>query len=176
MISNCIKSLKNSGVVIFPTETVYALACSAYSGTAIEHIYALKKRPKNKPFSIFLTHKEQIPKFAIITKSSKNIIHDHIPGPTTIVLPIKSSALSKQYFNDTIGIRIPTHPIACDILEQIDFPLVATSVNISGSPSINRYEDINIDVDYIIKDNDGITGKSSQIIDCAGDSPIVLRN
>ncbi|ABD45140.1 tRNA threonylcarbamoyl adenosine modification protein, Sua5/YciO/YrdC/YwlC family [Ehrlichia chaffeensis str. Heartland] len=170
MISEAVQALKNKHLILFPTETVYALAGSAYSIEAVQKIYQIKGRSYNKPLSLLLSNIDKIKQFSTLTEHTFKIIQKLSPGPVTFVLPIHNyNKLPRQFFNDTIGIRIPDHPIALEILSNFDNPVVGTSVNISGQPSVTAshqvQETIKQHISVIIEDDSLVNGIESTVID-----------
>ena len=137
IINAAVKALENNEIVAIPTETVYGLAGNAYSETAVEKIFALKNRPHFNPLIV------HIKSAAVLTSVAKNIplvalqLADAFwPGPLTLVLE------KQEHIPDivtggknTVGVRVPNHPIALELLEQLDFPLAAPSANPFGSIS-----------------------------------------
>ncbi|AHX04390.1 L-threonylcarbamoyladenylate synthase [Ehrlichia japonica] len=170
MISQAVQALKNKHLILFPTETVYALAGDAYSIEAIQKIYKIKGRSHNKPLSLLLGNIDKIKQFSILTKHATQIIQELSPGPVTFVLPIHNyNKLPRQFFNNTIGIRVPDHSIALEILNNFDNPIVGTSVNISGQPSVTALhqvqETIKQHISVIIEDDNLVKGIESTVID-----------
>lgn len=137
IINAAVKALENNEIVAIPTETVYGLAGNAYSETAVEKIFALKNRPHFNPLIV------HIKSGAVLTSVAKNIplvalqLADAFwPGPLTLVLE------KQEHIPDivtggknTVGVRVPNHPVALELLEQLDFPLAAPSANPFGSIS-----------------------------------------
>lgn len=172
--------LENHGIICFPTETVYALACMANSEIAIEKIYKIKQRNSNLRLSVMLADMKDIPLLAIISKKQKALIDYLLPGPTTVVLNMQpNSKLPTKFFKNTIGIRIPSHPGALKILNQANYPLAATSTNISGYPPAKNHFDISEEIknhiDLIFIDDSLTSGVSSTVIDFTTENPHILR-
>jgi len=125
--------LRAGAIAIFPTETVYGLGTSAFSGAGIRRIYALKGRRWNKPLALLVpTLKAALPLIEEMPKEALRLAEAFCPGPLTFVF--KASALGKLVTGglETIGVRIPDHPIALAILKAAGLPLATTSVNRSG--------------------------------------------
>ena len=170
MISKVIQTLRDKNLACFPTETVYALAGDAYSPEAIQKIYKTKGRSYNKPLSLLVCSIDKIKLFSNLSEHNIKIIQKLSPGPITFVLPIHNHhKLPKQFFKDTIGIRIPDHPIAIEILKNFDNPIVGTSVNISGQPNVISSdkipESIRKNISTIIEDDSLVNGTASTVID-----------
>lgn len=133
LISNIIKVLCEDQVIAIGTDTVYALVGNAYSSAVVERIYHLKQRELSKPMAICLKDVEQINNFVKeIPSALYPIINRWMPGPLTVLLRAKTSSLSPLLTQYYLGIRIPAISLFSQILNNIQFPLVATSANPSG--------------------------------------------
>ncbi|MDD5772645.1 MAG: L-threonylcarbamoyladenylate synthase [bacterium] len=141
-VEKAVKVLNDNGLVIFPTDTVYGLAGSAYSSLAIEKIYQLKQRPKDKPFIIFVPDIDFIKKINIkITPKIKNLLQVFWPGAVTFVFKKNLDDILPQ-LGGKIAVRIPEHPVVLAILKGFNDPLVVTSANISGEGSPFDFDQI----------------------------------
>ncbi|MCA4774363.1 L-threonylcarbamoyladenylate synthase [Wolbachia endosymbiont of Mansonella perstans] len=180
MISEIINAIQNNLLVCFPTETVYALACSALDSVAIKKIYQVKRRSQNKPLSISVSDIYSLTKIAELEKKYFGLINHFSPGPITYILPLKNNnILPNEFFKGSIGVRIPNHPIAISILNKLKTPIVATSINISGEKSVCKASDIPQSIrqhlSAIIEDDKLVSGIESTVIDLARDKIRVLR-
>ena len=180
-LNEIVNILKNDGVVIFPTETVYGIGCNAFSKKAIDRVYKAKQRPRDKAVNILVSSVDEIKKYAIISsKLEEEIITKYMPGPITLILKKKKGF--GEYFtsdNDTIGVRIPNNKIILEILKNIDFPLIAPSANLSGKPSgVNPKEimkDFKSTADAIIDGGESSLKVSSTIVKVENNEIKVLR-
>ncbi|MGL9758494.1 MAG: L-threonylcarbamoyladenylate synthase [Wolbachia sp.] len=180
MISKIINAIQNNLLVCFPTETVYALACNALNNESIEKIYQVKKRSQDKPLSIFVSDVYNLTNIAKVKEKYIGLINYFSPGPITYILPLKNNnILPNEFFKDSIGIRIPKHPIAISILNKLKVPIVATSINISGKKSVCKAGDIPQSIKQhlsaVIEDDELVSGIESTIIDLTEDKIKVLR-
>ncbi|UWI83017.1 L-threonylcarbamoyladenylate synthase [Wolbachia endosymbiont of Howardula sp.] len=180
MISQIVQSLHNDLLVCFPTETVYALSCHAYSNTAIAKIYQIKNRVRDKKLSIFVHDIHHLQKIANIKEEYMHYINYFSPGPVTYIVPLKNNQLfSKEFFQDNIGIRIPNHPVARLILQHINSPIVATSINMSGTASVYTANTIPKCIkqylSIVIEDDRLVSGIDSTIIDLTGSEIKIVR-
>ncbi|QTP62803.1 threonylcarbamoyl-AMP synthase [Wolbachia endosymbiont of Ceratosolen solmsi] len=180
MVSKIINAIQNNLLVCFPTETVYALACNALDNESIRKIYQIKKRSQNKPLSIFVSDIYNLTKIAKVKERYIDLINHFSPGPITYILPLKNNnILPNEFFKDSIGIRIPEHPIAISILNKLKVPIVATSINISGEKSVCKADDIPQSIKQhlsaVIEDDELVSGIESTIIDLTEDKIKVLR-
>lgn len=176
-----VSALLNGGVVIFPTETVYALACDATNREAVEKIYQIKSRSAQMPLSVLVSDIKMISEYVDLGECAE-MINSFSPGPITYVLDIVNiRSLSPQILRDnSVGFRIPAYKMALEILEKVGIPLVGTSVNISGQPSAVKFEEIPSDilaqVDYVIMDNDHSKGIASTVVKIHGHRVELLRD
>ncbi len=134
---------KNGEVVIFPTDTVFGIGCIASNNMAIERIYSLKERDKNKSLLLNFANIRQVENFAYLDEKVTFLIEQFMPGPLSIILKVKpGTSLSNYVINDNkIGIRIPNNKVLLDIISSINYPIVSTSCNKSGFlPAINAQE------------------------------------
>lgn len=180
MVSKIINAIQNNLLVCFPTETVYALACNALNNESIGKIYQIKKRSQNKPLSIFVSDICSLMRIAKLEKKYIGLVNHFSPGPITYILLLKNNnILPNEFFKDSIGIRIPEHPIAISILNKLKVPIVATSINISGEKSVCKADDIPQSIKQhlsaVIEDDELVSGIESTIIDLTEDKIKVLR-
>ena len=172
-------------VVAFPTETVYGLGADALSERAVEKIYALKGRPRVNPLIVHLLSIDSLDSVAIIPTSGQRAIWFASlttlwPGPLTIVLPkhnvvpdITSGGLG------TVGVRIPSHPVAREFLSACGIPVAAPSANRSLGVSPTNASHVSDEFGEQLPILDGgasIVGLESTIISLASDTPRILRH
>ncbi len=161
-------------IFIYPTETFYALGCSAYCGKSIEKIYNLKQREKTKPLLVLVENWEMLKKYASITKFQLKSIENFFKligtGRCTVILKTKG-LLSKKLNpeGEKIGFRITSHPLAKKLLRFAQVPLVATSANLSGQPAVTNWRKLSTSfqekVDFILDGGDTFGGKPSSLLD-----------
>lgn len=168
-LSEAAQKIQNGQVVGFPTETVYGLGADVFNQSAVEQIYALKKRPLDKPMSIHIADIEQLNDLvAEISSEAQKLIDEHWPGPLTLVF--KKSDIVPDWVTrglDTVGIRFPDHDLCRDFIRKTKTVIVGTSANISGEdPCIDAQTTQRLFPNLYIVDG-GICreGKASQVID-----------
>lgn len=143
--------LDNDGVIIFPTDTVYGIACNCFSEKAIKKVFDIKKRPENKPINVLSNNLDKIKLVSRnINEKEKFLIDKYMPGALTIILD-KNEKVSDILTAglDTIGVRIPKNNISLRILENVSYPLATTSANISGDSA-------GIKISDFLKEFDGV--------------------
>lgn len=180
-LNRTVQVLKDGGIVIFPTETVYGIGANAYNSEAVRRIYEVKNRPDEKPLSIMVSGIDEIEKYAVIeNESERKIINSFMPGPITVILKKKPGLF--DYISsgkDTIGIRIPDNKIVLEILKKLQLPIVAPSANISGMPSgvdlNNILKDFDGKVDVCINGGKAKLGEASTIVKVIDGAPVILR-
>lgn len=131
--------LKRGEVVAFPTETVFGLGVIYDDKFAFEKLVEAKKRPANKPFTLMCSSIEQIIEVAKVNEDVKRIIDAFMPGPITLLLPVKENVphwVTLGY--KTIGVRIPKYDLALKLIEKVGKPLLVPSANLAGeNPCLN---------------------------------------
>lgn len=143
--------LDNDGVIIFPTDTVYGIACNCFSEKAIKKVFDIKKRPENKPINVLSNNLDKIKLVSKnISEKEEFLINKYMPGALTIILD-KNEKVSDILTAglDTIGVRIPKNNISLRILENVSYPLATTSANISGDSA-------GIKITDFLKEFDGV--------------------
>jgi tRNA threonylcarbamoyl adenosine modification protein (Sua5/YciO/YrdC/YwlC family) len=127
--------LKEGGLLAYPTETVYGLAAATDKPQALERLYEVKKRPRNKPLPLQVAGKEKIEELADdIPTLAYKLADKFWPGPLTVVLRGRAE--------DKIGIRVPANKIALSIIERVGVPLACPSANLSGNPPPHNLEEV----------------------------------
>lgn len=137
MIQTMIQTLKKGGLIIYPTETAYALGCDATNLLAVNKVYSVKKRPPSSPLSILVADMEMAQKVAEMSDETLNLAKKHWPGPLTLICSAKQSSLAPGVIgpDNSIALRISSSPDAQNIVEKYGKPIVATSANASGQPT-----------------------------------------
>ena len=130
-------TIKNGGLVVFPTDTVYGLGCDPRNPKAIQSIFRIKKRKESKHLPVLGYSGEEISKIAVFDDISIKIANRFWPGQVTIVLKLKDKEIKNSMnLNDKIAVRVPDHPCALSLLKECKL-LVGTSANFSGLPAFS---------------------------------------
>ncbi|MEK3760846.1 L-threonylcarbamoyladenylate synthase [Paenibacillus sp. FSL P4-0338] len=138
MISEAATLLRNGETVAFPTETVYGLGADARNTAAVEAVFAAKGRPSDNPLIVHIARREDLERLVTeVHPVASALIDAFWPGPLTLVLPVRPGVLSPLVTAglDTVGVRMPDHPVALALLRAADCPVAAPSANRSGRPS-----------------------------------------
>lgn len=173
--------IKNSGIVVFPTETVYGIGVNGLDENAIKKLYEIKNRPLNKPISLLVGNIEMIEQVAKnISKEEYALIKAFMPGPLTLVLE-KSDIVPDMLTanSNTIGVRMPANEIALELINLANVPLATSSANISGESANITIENImdnfKDNVDYYIDGGKCEIGISSTVVKIVDGVPCILR-
>ncbi len=130
-------TIKNGGLVVFPTDTAYGLGCDPRNAKAIESIFRIKKRKESKKLPVLGYSKEEISKIAVFDEMSDKIADKFWPGQVTLVLKLKDKEIKKAMkLDDKIAVRVPNHPCALSLLKKCKL-IVGTSANFSGLPAFS---------------------------------------
>ncbi|MGO0094032.1 L-threonylcarbamoyladenylate synthase [Streptococcus suis] len=171
--------LENGGAVILPTETVYGLFAQALNEDAVNRVYQLKQRPRDKAMNLNVSNLNDIYFFSQNTPFFLEKLYNRfMPGPLTIIL--KANEKVPFWVNsglDTVGFRLPNHEQTLRLISEAG-PLIGPSANISGNESGKKFSDIQaqFSVDLPgIEDDQALTGIDSTILDLSGQKARILR-
>lgn len=173
--------IKHGGIVAFPTETVYGLGANLFDQHAIRKIFAAKERPADNPLIAHIGNFDQLPRLvAYIPPNAQKLMGAFFPGPLTIVLKKTAAVpLLATAGLETIGVRMPRHPVARDFLKSCGVAVAAPSANLSGRPSPTTWqavhEDLDGRIDCILQDDAAEIGLESTVVDCTSAIPLLLR-
>ncbi|MDI6814507.1 MAG: L-threonylcarbamoyladenylate synthase [Dehalococcoidales bacterium] len=176
-----ISILKQGGVVAFPTDTVYGLGACANIRQAVERVYRVKERPQDMALPLLLAHTPQISEVAnYVPQIAWLLANKFLPGALTIVLYRSNSVPDIITAGGrTVAVRIPAHPIPVALAEGLGAPIVGTSANLSGKPSLltadEVYSQLGDKIDLVIDGGQCPGGRESTIIDVTGEVPVILR-
>ncbi len=175
------KLLRHDQLVAIPTETVYGLAANALRQSALVKVFETKQRPRFDPLIVHVAHADvltdyvrEVPTWAL------DLIKNFWPGPLTLLLPkqdiipdLCTAGLAK------VAVRMPRHPLALALLQQLDFPLAAPSANpfgfVSPTTAAHVADQLTDQVDYVLDGGPATVGLESTIVGYEGSRPVVYR-
>jgi L-threonylcarbamoyladenylate synthase len=173
--------LEQGQLVAIPTETVYGLAANALDKTAVIEIFNAKQRPSFDPLIIHIGNTSEVSRYAsYIPANAQKLMDAFWPGPLTVVLP-KQEIIPDEVTSglDTVGIRMPNHPLTLQLLNQLDFPLAAPSANPFGyiSPTTPQhvFEQLQNKTPMILDGGPCEIGVESTIVGFEGELPVIYR-
>ena len=180
-LQQAVTALKQGGLVAFPTETVYGLGADATNAAAIALLYEVKGRPANRPLTVHLANAADISLWAAeIPPAAQRLVARFCPGPLTLVLPRRPEVLDAVTAGqDSVGVRLPSHPLALQLIRAFGGGLVAPSANRSGYLSPTCAEHVRQELaGYPVTILDGgpcELGIESTIVDFSQNRPHLLR-
>ena len=180
-IAKAAEILKAGKLVAFPTDTVYGIGADAFSKDAIERIFTAKGRDSKKPLQILIADKDDLN--FIVEKQSDTLhrlVDRFFPGALTIVVPAKADFPRWVTCGlDTVGVRMPSNPIALEMIKAFGKPIAATSANISGLPDPKDAQQVleylDGKVDFILDGGATPDNVPSTVIDVSVNPPKILR-
>ena len=178
-IQRALEILQKGGLVAFPTDTVYGLGALAFDGKAVESIYLAKDRPIEKALPVLIGDNADLEKITdVVTDVVRRLASRFWPGPLTVIVPKKPTLPEAVSATDTVGVRIPDHPVARALLRSSG-PMAVTSANISGQPSPSTaqkvFEQLNGRIELIMDGGKTPGGVPSTLVDCTRSEIKVLR-
>lgn len=180
-LAEAARILAAGGVIVFPTDTVYGLACDLFNEEAVNRIYRIKARPAYLPLIAMPAEAEEWPQVASeLPECARRLMTRFWPGPLTIIVPARKDIPAVVLGGGrTIGMRIPDHDAARQLLRLAGRPLATTSANLSGRPATCTAQDaaaqIGDAVDLILDAGPCPGGQASTVVDCTVEPPKILR-
>lgn len=173
--------LRAGGLVAFPTETVYGLGADAANEKAVARLYAVKRRPADHPVIIHFAAAQAAFDWAReVPDAARKLAQKFWPGPLTLIL--KRSRQARDFVTgaqDTVGLRVPSHPVAQELLRLFDGAIAAPSANrfglVSPTTAAHVRDDLGKDVDLVLEGGASDVGIESTIVDLSGATPVLLR-
>jgi L-threonylcarbamoyladenylate synthase len=182
VIARAVEVLRAGGLVAFPTETVYGLGADAANPRALQRLFEVKGRPVDHPVIVHVARAAQLDELG---RDVPDVAHAFAeafwPGPLTIIVRRNEARVASEATGgrDTVGIRVPNHPVALELLDAFGAGIAAPSANRFGrvSPTTAQHvrDDLGADVDLVLDGGPSAVGVESTIVDVSGTHPVVLR-
>lgn len=182
-IENAIQIVRNGGIIIYPTDTAFGIGCRIDNEKAVEKLFAIRKRPHEKATPVLVDtvkmaqdYTEEIPQEVI-----DRLIEPYWPGALTIVLKVNKEKVPSlvRGGGDTLGVRIPNHPVARLIIRQLGVPVLGPSANFHGDKTPYEFSDLSPEllklVDFVV-DGKCTVKEASTVIDCSVTPWKILRD
>ncbi|MGZ3082359.1 L-threonylcarbamoyladenylate synthase [[Haemophilus] ducreyi] len=180
LINQAVEIIKNGGVIIYPTDSGYALGCAIGEKHAMDRIIAIRKLPENHNFTLVCSDLAELSTYALVTNQSYRLIKNNTPNPYTFILPatkdVPRRLMTKR---KTIGIRVPNNTIALALISALGEPILSCSLmlpdtEITESDPDEIRQHLEHRVDLII--HGGYLGQQpTTVVDLTGDTPMILR-
>jgi tRNA threonylcarbamoyl adenosine modification protein (Sua5/YciO/YrdC/YwlC family) len=179
LVKQVVDALKQGAIIAYPTDTYYGIGCDIMNKKAIEMIYRIKQRSKNKPFSFICSDLKHISRYAKVSNYAYRTMKRLLPGPFTFILEgsklVPKIMLTKR---KTAGIRVPDHPICIALTKELGNPILSTSATLPNGSIIYDpsfiHEKMHGHIEIVI-DGGPVPGKPSSVISLIDDVPEVLR-
>jgi L-threonylcarbamoyladenylate synthase len=176
------EDLRSGNVDVVPTETVYGLAANALDESAVAKIYEIKQRPRFNPIIVHVRSAEEFAKYAAeVPEKALKLASEFSPGPVTFVMKKKDVIPDiVTAGNDSVGLRIPNHPLLLKLINTCGFPLAAPSANmfgrISPTSAAEAEKELGGKVSFILDGGNCCIGIESTVISFTEDEPVILRS
>jgi tRNA threonylcarbamoyl adenosine modification protein (Sua5/YciO/YrdC/YwlC family) len=178
-INQVVELLRDGGVIAYPTDTIYSIGCDIMNKKAIERVYQIKQRPKNKPFSFICSDLKNISQYAKVSNYAYKTMRRLLPGPYTFILEgsnlVPKMMLTKR---KTAGIRVPNNPICMAIINALGNPILSTSAATNEEELLSEPWLIEAQLGKLLDlviDGGPVPGVPSSVVSLIGDEPEVLR-
>lgn len=183
LIETIQESLKNGAVMLYPTDTVYAIGCDLNVKSAVERVRQIKRLSNNKPLTFLCSSLSNVAEYAQVSDTAYRLIKRLIPGPYTFLLPATKHVprLVMDPKRKTTGIRVPDHVICQSLLTALGNPIISTSATTMIEPEngfvspVELFDRLDKLVDIIIDDDSPVTDQVSTILDLTEAEPVVIR-
>lgn len=173
-----VKRKQKIGVVVFPTDTAYALGCDATDPKAVRRIFGIKDREPGKALPMIVADMKMAKKFFLFSAHALRLAKRHWPGPLSIILPVRGKKIARSALSmGTAAVRVPDSKIARGLSRMLGAPIIATSANVSGMPAAYSIRALSLPVKVPIIDAGALPRrKASTIVRIAENGTVeVLR-
>ncbi len=171
--------LRKDGVIAYPTDTLFGLGCLASRKKAVDRILQIKGRDPKKPMSILCADMEMLCRYARYLESPTfRLLKQMLPGPYTVLLPASREVPRYLQNKQVVGLRIPDHPFCLGLTKLLGEPIITTSANLSGQPTLNTAWELEEELGHaldLVVDCGQPLGEGSTIVDLSGEEPVLVR-
>ncbi len=179
-LSKAIEALQNGDIVVYPTDTLYALGVDIYNKDAVKKVFEVKKRPLDNPLPVAVSNLVDIEKIAFVSDIARDLAEYFLPGPLTMILNKKSVILDVVTGGlDNVAVRIPDNDVALELLSRYG-PITVTSANVHGKEVPDIISDIkmqfNSDDVAVYLYYGKLNGLPSTIVDMTAGKPRIVRD
>lgn len=177
-------ALRDGAIMLYPTDTVYAIGCDLTVKSAVQKVRQIKQLSNDKPLTFLCPSLSNIANYAIVTDMAYRFIKRLIPGPYTFILPASKAVpkLVMEPKRKTTGIRVPEHKVCLEIMSVLNNPIISTSAHIDDDDELAGpmekavlFDHLDKIVDIIIDDDSDPGNQVSTIIDLTDEEPTVMR-
>lgn len=173
--------LRDGGIVVFPTETVYGIGAAAHSCFGPHEIFDIKVRPLEKPLPWLVENEDALDKYGVeVPEYAHNLAKAFWPGALSLV--VKASDVVGKDFradDDTVALRSPDHEVVMELIQASGGPIIATSANTSGMPAPGDFSEVEERIlaaaDVVLDGGETAHRMASTVVECTGPEPVILR-
>jgi len=181
LLQQAVSILRDGGIIAYPTDTVYGLGADVFNEGAVSRIYQVKQRHFDQPLPVLLSDESELNTLAsFVSEIAWRLVSRFWPGGLTLVV-LAEPTVPKWVTagGDTIAVRVPDHIITRTLIRELGKPLVGTSANLSGSPSVTSAEEVRLQledkVDFVLDGGICPGGVESTVVDLTKEIPIIIR-
>lgn len=171
--------LQQDGVIAYPTDTLFGLGCLASRKKAVDRILQIKGRDPKKPMSILCADMEMLCRYTRhLDTPTFRLLKQMLPGPYTALLPASRAVPRYLQNKQVVGLRIPDHPFCLALTKLLGEPIITTSANLSGQPTLNTAWELEEELGHaldVVVDCGQPLGQGSTIVDLSGEAPTLVR-
>ncbi len=171
--------LQRDGVIAYPTDTLFGLGCLASRKKAVDRILQIKGRDPKKPMSILCADMEMLCRYTRhLDTPTFRLLKQMLPGPYTALLPASREVPRYLQNKQVVGLRIPDHPFCLGLTKLLGEPIITTSANLSGQPTLNTAWELEEELGHaldLVVDCGQPVGEGSTIVDLTGEEPVLIR-
>lgn len=175
------KVLQKGGIIAYPTDTIYGLGVNPFDADAVERLKQLKGRERKKPISVIVQDTHHMGECAHVNETAKKLAQKHLPGPLTLVMPIKKMSADIT-LNDSVGVRIPNDEFCLALAKEFGHPFTTTSANKAGMGVPRTVDELMQHfrfelnkIDLIVDGGPRTSPNPSTVVSCITDTPYILR-
>ena len=181
VVVTSVRILKNSGIIVFPTDTAFGIGCRIDNHAAVDRLFQIRRRPVNQAMPVLVSSIEMALTYYLDPSNVvRRLMKEHWPGALTIVAPCKKNLIYSPIRGngETIGLRMPNHRLILKLIEEVGVPILGPSANFHGDPTPYSLSDINPElvklVDYVVP-GDCSVKEASTVVDCSVDPYNIIR-
>ena len=178
-IDLAVATLQRGGIIVFPTDTGYAIGCDLFNKKAIDRIYQIKRRDKSHPLSFVCSDLKELSQFAVVNNKAYRNMRRLLPGPYTFVLPatkmVPKLLVSRR---SSVGIRVPDHPVAAALVNGLRHPIIGASCATPEGEPLEHAQDIKKSLGKmvdVILDSGPVASEPSTVIVFNSPEPVIIR-
>ncbi|OYT51777.1 threonylcarbamoyl-AMP synthase [Candidatus Bathyarchaeota archaeon ex4484_135] len=179
-VKEAARTVRSGGLIIYPTDTVYGLGCDPFNVRAVRRVFEVKGREAKRPLPVLASSLEEILRIAVLDEEALRLARSFWPGPLTLVVPRKPVLPDVVTCGlPSVGVRVPRHEFALEVIRACGGLLVGTSANRSGRPAPRTAQEaiseLGDRVDLVIDAGPAPLGMPSTVLDLTGPEPKVIR-